>query len=289
MHHPSRELYVFGTDISPATYVTNYLVTAVCFAGIALHVALKPKPRSFTRSSTVGHLVPSAFLLIHLASYGIGYLIAGLQHQIGKYEVCPGIEMPSNVTVPCPSSGENAEGFVRTYLLFIGFAAFQLVPIGIALGGFASAKSFKVIVVVSEVLAIGLAIVGVAAASFTVIGLVMTLMNLFLVVMCAIGRCRDAELSSGKVLALIGALLLVIGALIQFGLTGMCGSAAYRQDGAAKCPFGGDGVTGINHNFVYHVFEILSKFVLVLASRHLVIAADASIEAEMTEMPVAAA
>jgi len=140
-------------------------------------------------------------------------------------------------------------------------------------------------VVGSEVLALGLAIVGVAAAAFTVVGLVMTLMNLLLAVMCAIGRCRSTELSSGKMLTLVGALLLVVGALCQFGLASVCGSAAYRRDGAADCPFGGDGVTGINHNFVYHVFEILSKVALVLASRHLVTAADSSTDVKMTENP----
>ena len=272
-----RLLYVFGADMSPATYITNYLVTAICFCGIAWHLAQKPRARIATGSAAWGRFVPSNFLLVHLGLYGITYLIAGIQHQVGFYEDCPGLQMPQNVTVPCPASGANADGFIRAYLLFLGFAAFQLMPVAIALGGFATANSLRMIVIVCELASLGLAVVGVAASAFTVVGAVMAINNLFLAVMCAIGRCRSSELASAKAFGLAGGLLLVLGAVVQFGFTGACGSAAYRRDGAEGCPFGGDGVAGINHNFVYHVLEILSKICLVLAARNaVVVSADAT-------------
>merc|ERR1712167_199795 len=84
-----------------------------------------------------------------------------------------------------------------------------------------------------------------------------------------VGFCTEGGLLAGRSLVLAGSLLVVIGGLIQFLFTDACGSASYAEDGASSCPFGGDGVIGVNHNFVYHIFEIVSKLCLVAALRFL--------------------
>ena len=52
-----------------------------------------------------------------------------------------------------------------------------------------------------------------------------------------------------------------------------CGSDAYfdADKGQDDCPFSGDGITGVNHNAVYHFFEIASKLVLCVALRFMVV------------------
>ena len=64
-----------------------------------------------------------------------------------------------------------------------------------------------------------------------------------------------------------------IGLLIQYFGGSACGPAAYRTGliAAGSCPFPFDGLTGFNHNAVYHIFEIISKILVIVASRQTVL------------------
>ena len=262
--HSGRALYRFDADEAPSTYITNYVVTVICVVGVIAHYAKPPAG---------GSSPVTLLLIIHLALYAIVYLLGGLGHQVWKHNRCPGIEMPANTTIACPPGGLDNEPVISTYLFFLGPCELQLLPMAVALSGLAGKCTFTLkspFVLVANVVGLAFGILGCALGhgGFIILGALMLLLYLLLAIACAVGCCT-VGMGAGRGLVAAGALLVVIGCAIQFLLGGACGSAAYLADGAASCPFGGDGVSGINHNFVYHVFEILSKLCLVAALRFL--------------------
>ena len=101
---PSRSLYIFDADEAPSTYLTNYLITAICWFGVVSHFLLKPSKRAPPPSFSAYEMFPPAtLLLLHQILFGVVMLIGGLGHQVFKYDKCPGLEMPANITVPCPA------------------------------------------------------------------------------------------------------------------------------------------------------------------------------------------
>ena len=76
-----------------------------------------------------------------------------------------------------------------------------------------------------------------------------------------------------QILFVLAFLFSFIGVLIQFFGGSACGPTAYRTGliAAGSCPFPFDGLTGFNHNAVYHIFEIISKILVVVANRQTVL------------------
>jgi len=273
-----RNLYRYDADESPATYVTNYLITAVCWLGIAAFLLLKPKPQqpSPPSAAAFARAPPTMLLLIHLGLYGIVMLIGGLGHQVWKHNKCPGIEMPANVSVPCPDGGTDNEPAIQSYLFFLGPCEFLLFPISIALSGLAGKchGAYLPILVVALVLGLAAGCYGAAMGhdGFFILGALLALNYLTLTVLSLVGICVDGTLKLGRAIVSSSSLLLLVGFGIQVLYSPSCGSEAYfSAEGIVDCPFNGDGVTGINHNFVYHVFEIISKLMLVVGMRFLVV------------------
>lgn len=280
MEAPRRSLYDFDADRAPSTYITNYLITAVCVIGLIIHRVFPPAPRAVPPSASAYARVPPTLLIeVHLWLFSIVMLLGGLGHQVWYHNRCPGTVMPANVTVPCPAGTDN-EPVISAYLFFLGPSELQLLPMAVALSGLAGkcAGAYVPIVGVSQLLGLGLGVLGAVLGhgGFLILGATLLLLYLAVAVMSAIGLCVEpGHLVAGRVLLIVGGLLAVVGGVVQVLLTGACGSTAYMADGAAGCPFGGDGVTGLNHNFVYHVFEIASKLALVAALRFLVVTEDA--------------
>ena len=269
-----RALYRYDADESPSTYITNYLVTAICVAAIVIHIAKPPTPQPATKAAVAySRMPPSVVMAVHLGLFGVVFLIGGLGHHVWKHDKCPGVEMPSNTTVACPSGRDN-EPVIRTYLFFLGPCVAQLVPLGAALSGLADRFSgaYMPIAIVSNVigLALGILCAVVGHPGFFILGGLMLFLYLLLSIAAAVGLCAAEGSKSAKLLVSSGSLCVVVGGVIQFVFTSSCGASAYAVDGASGCPFGGDGVNGVNHNFVYHVFEILSKIALAVSMRHLV-------------------
>lgn len=273
-----RKLYRFDADEAPSTYITNYLIAAICLLGVLLFLIRKPKPYPAPPNAAFGRFLgPVIPLLIHLGLYGVVMIIGGLGHQVWIHNQCPGVEMPGNVTVPCPD-GLNNEPVIRTYLFFLGPAIFQLPPLWISLSGFARPSgplgSYTTQVAGSNVLGLALGIVGAVLghSGFIVLGVLLVVFFVVLPIATGVGLRADAgHLVTGKVLVIVGSVISLVGFGVQQGFGSMCGAAAYREDGVSDCPFGGNGITGVNHNAVFHIIDALSKCVLVAATRFLVI------------------
>jgi len=267
-----RSLYIYDADQAPWTYATNYVITAICLGGVASYLLMRPKVQPAPpQAAAFATFPPATLLMTHLTLYGIVMLIGGLGHQVWYHDQCPGRIMPQNITVSCPDGLDN-EPVVRSYLTLLGPAEMQLVPLGIALSGLARSSgklgAYQSQAVVSQVLGLLLGILGAALGhdGFLVLGVILALCFLVLPILTAIGICREpGSLVKGKVLVIIGSVIGVIGMGIQQIFTGVCGSSAYQKDGASSCPFGGDGVTGINHNAVFHIVDAVSKIILVAA------------------------
>jgi len=269
-----RALYRFNADEAPSTYITNYIVAVVALAGVVAHFVLRPKPAKSPPASASkwGSMTPNLFLLLHLTFYGVTYIIAGLGHHIWFHDTCPGLQMPENVTVPCPD-GENNDPVIRAYLVTLGLGAWQLLPLIVAISGLAGAcdgKCYRLVVMLSQFLALASGAYAGTQKAFFATGAQLAALYVLLAVGAACGLCVECgKLVASKVMLVLASIAVLIGFAIQVVLTPLCDSNAYREDGAASCPFPGDGVTGVNHNAVYHIFEIISKVLLVLASRYM--------------------
>merc|ERR1719399_2534049 len=106
----------------------------------------------------------------------------------------------------------------------------------------------------------------------TPIGALALLNYLILLISSAIGLATEGGLKAARRCAICAGVFVIVGFLIQFLMRGTCGLAAYDKNGAVDCPFGGNGMTGFNHNALYHILEILSKICLVAMARFLVLA-----------------
>lgn len=269
---PARLLYRFDSDEAPATYWTNYLITAICWIGVAVYLLKRPTPLPAPASAKAfGRYPPAVLLIIHLSLYGVVMLIGGLGHQVWIHNQCPGREMPANVTIPCPN-GLNNEPVISTYLFFLGPCQFQLAPLWISLSGFAHTHgylgSFTQQVYVCQFLGLAIGITGAVLghSGFLILGVILVLFFLTLLITVAIGLCVEkGQLVAGKALVLTGSLISLVGMAIQQGFAPVCGAAAYRLDGVSGCPFGGNGITGLNHNAVFHIVDAAAKLVLVVA------------------------
>lgn len=272
-----RLLYRFDADEAPSTYITNYIITAVCVAGLVFFRLKPPTPQAAAPSSAaVARASPTLLLEVHLWIFALIMLIGGLGHHVWYHNRCPGIEMPANVTVPCPEGGTNNAPVIATYLAFLGPSEFQLLPLAVAVSGLADrcAGVYLPLVVVAQLIGLCLGAVGAVLNhnGFLILGATLLVLYLAVAIACIVGLCVEkGHLVTGRILLMIGSLLAVVGGVLQVLFTPGCGSEAYLKDGAADCPFGGNGISGVNHNFVYHIFEILSKLALVAAMRFLVV------------------
>jgi len=88
-----------------------------------------------------------------------------------------------------------------------------------------------------------------------------------------------------QILFVLAFLFSFIGLLTQSFGGSACGLTAYRTGliAAGSCPFPFDGLTGFNHNAVYHIFEIISKILVIVASRQTVLDFTPSPPVEETE------
>lgn len=273
---PGRQLYRFDADESPWTYNTNYLITIICVLGVALYIVKPPAPQAPPRNAEFGRFAPATLLAVHLGLYGLVMVIGGLGHHVWIYNQCPGLEMPANVTVPCPV-GLNNEPVISAYLLFLGPAIFQLVPLCISLcrGARGGTCGYTLQVYVCQALGLATGIFGCAMGhdGFIYLGVLLVLSFVLLPICAAVGLCIEPGcLVTGKALVIVASIIGIIGFAVQQGFAPMCGAAAYRVDGVSNCPFGGNGISGINHNAVFHLIDAVSKLVLVLALRFLRVA-----------------
>lgn len=278
---PSRSLYIFDADEAPSTYLTNYLITAICWFGVVSHFLLKPSKRAPPPSFSAYEMFPPAtLLLLHQILFGVVMLIGGLGHQVFKYDKCPGLEMPANITVPCPAPPNN-EPCISAYLLVLGPAEFLIIPVAISVSGLADkcgATAYKAVVAVSGLLGVAAGIFGYVRGhdGFLPLGALLVLVYLLLLLFSAVGLCVERGVQvRAKVLTIVACIIILLSMAEQQLISRSCGKDAYLIDGAASCPFGGNGVTGINHNAVYHIGDAIGRLVLIFAIRALAVAKEA--------------
>ena len=202
-------------------------------------------------------------------------LSSGLSHQFFFHFDCPGFDFHKNATVPCPDGSQaTTKQVMGFFYITFSWAAWLLLPLAVALADLAPRLGrfgYEVVVCASNVLGVAMGVF--CAVEFTPIPAVLSLM--FLSSLVIIGAALQLVYASkrylvaGRAYSIAACAAVIVGFVIQVGMTASCGSKAYRTDGAAGCAFGGDGITGLNHNFVYHVFEIASKLCFVIAARRL--------------------
>mmetsp|Transcript_4920 Transcript_4920/g.6018 ORF Transcript_4920/g.6018 Transcript_4920/m.6018 type:complete len:313 (+) Transcript_4920:160-1098(+) len=286
--YQKRQLYIHGQDQSEGTWSTNYVLTALLLIGLAV-VAYKVKSKGSLLGSGEGlinRLTAFHFLSAHLKFTALSYFFAGLDHHLFPYADCPGkrvVAEESNSTnivfeeVACPSNAA-AHDIVWPIAMFFGaLAPFMLIPvIYIMLGKEQNWSTIKKVSLVTGLLAGILAAALPFAVGFYVVGGCQTIAALALL-FTAIYAVIKVEASLTNKIYIASAFLTFIGIAIQTALGGACGQGAYERGELSgiegienNCPFPDyDGVTGLNHNFVYHILETIAKVILLVPAYHL--------------------
>ena len=123
----------------------------------------------------------------------------------------------------------------------------------------------------------GWLIAGLSTLILTPITFVASIIGLIKFWGCGGAQATDGHdmppMDGAQKLFVLAFLFSFIGLLIQYFGGSACGPTAYRTGliAAGSCPFPFDGLTGFNHNAVYHIFEIISKILVIVASRQTVL------------------
>ena len=243
---------------------------------------------------------------IYLITYALSYLFAGIVHQAIFYDKCPGQKLMTNATdgthylqtIACPEGQPATSHFVWALVMFFQvLSTFQMPLLIMMLSGhglfqpFTSQreKHWKIVVLGFQTIACILAVVAAASHSlgWLIAGLSTLILTPITFVASIIGLikfwgCGGAQATDGhdmppmdgaQKLFVLAFLFSFIGLLIQYFGGSACGPTAYRTGliAAGSCPFPFDGLTGFNHNAVYHIFEIISKILVIVASRQTVL------------------
>ena len=302
----NRQLYHYGTDESVPTYATNYVIVGVVVLGLVCHLFVSP-PKAAIKVAVPSTPFGRRFTLhnvlwFHLIMFAASYLFAGIVHQSFYFMDCPGTELMVNETngstytveIACPEGKQAVSRGLWGVTMFLQLiAVYQmvlLVPMTAGCMERMSGSTQKIFFFAVQALTLVLAIAAGALHSqgWFIVGISSIVFSFITTVAAFIGArstmCGGKRVETKTVastfqnnhaydMIFVSFLLSFIGLMVQlFGGSGCSGpdytsGAIYR----GSCSFPFDGRTGFNHNALYHILEIVSKIVLVLASRRTVL------------------
>ena len=302
----NRQLYHYGTDESVPTYATNYVIVGVVVLGLVCHLFVSP-PKAAIKVAVPSTPFGRRFTLhnilwFYLITFAVAYVFAGIVHQSFYFLECPGTELLVNRTngstyslkIACPEGKQAVSrglwGLTMFFLVINVYQMVLLVPMTAGCMEKMSRSTQKIFFFVVQAFILVLAIAAGALYSYgwAIAGYSYILFSIITTVAAFIGArstmCGGTRVETKTVastfqnnhaydMIFVSFLLSFIGLMVQlFGGSGCSGpdytsGAIYR----GSCSFPFDGRTGFNHNALYHILEIVSKIVLVLASRRTVL------------------
>jgi hypothetical protein len=262
-----RALYIYGTDIAPSTYYTNYVLVATAAVGVAF--AVRPWGRRAEGTDRRG----TRDFALYFAYSAVAMGMSGLAHQFFFYLDCPGTKATAGetTTVQCPS--DDMQYVSR---------AFSLLPYCISI-----LCSYETCLLVRNKAGRENGLIPPAwywrprwaAVTATVVILVMladpehyetvspVLINsvfiaIFLSNAYAIWATRRLATTTARWFFVKACFAIATQVVYLFWWTPECGLSSYR-DNTSACMFPGEsGIDGFNHNAAMHIF-IFPEYVLM--------------------------